>query len=265
MLLEWFKFVRIDPPGQWCCNQAVFEAIQKCGGTSFIEVGVGAGVLSRPLCERGLTGVGVDFSAEAVQIARHNMIDHIEAGRYTLVHDDISNLHPNGRCYSLGLSMMVMEHVADDVAFVRRISDFVEPGGHVIVAVPGRQDRWGIEDETVGHLRRYSRKDLERVLSEAGLVHVTVWSVAVPVANLLFRLGNLTLRTSAEVSKTRLSKVDQTRTSGIREIPFKTVFPAWFGVLLNRTTLYPLFVLQRFFYSTNLGLTLVAFGRKSGT
>jgi hypothetical protein len=100
------------------------------------------------------------------------------------------------------------------------------------------------------------------VLLEAGLTDVTVWSVAVPVANLLFRLGNLTIRRSTEVTKRELSKIDQTKTSGIREIPFKTVFPAWFKMVLNRTTLYPLFVLQRRFYATNLGLTMVAFGRK---
>jgi 2-polyprenyl-3-methyl-5-hydroxy-6-metoxy-1,4-benzoquinol methylase len=255
-------FIRIDPPGQWCYYEAVFEAIEKCGGSSFIEVGIGAGVLSRPLCERGFTGLGVDFSADAVRLARQTMADHVAAGRYNLVEDDIFNVSPNGRRYSLGLSMMVMEHVADDIGFVRRIADFVEPGGHVILAVPGRQDRWGIEDETVGHLRRYDRNDLERVLRQAGLRDVTVWSVAVPVGNLLFRLSNLTVRRSGEVKKTALSKVEQTKTSGIREIPFKTVFPSWFKLFLNRRTLYPLFLLQRAFYSTNLGLTMIAFGRK---
>ena len=259
------KLVRIDPPGQWCSYEAMFDAIRRCGGTSFIEVGVGAGVLSRPLCERGLTGLGVDFSPDAVRITRQNMSDHIKAGRYDVVEDDIFTIRSNGRRYALGLSMMVMEHVADDVGFVRRIAEFIEPGGHVLIAVPGRQDRWGVEDETVGHLRRYDRNDLERVMREAGLSDVTVWSVAVPVANLLFRLGNLTIRRSGELTKTQLSKVDQTKTSGVREIPFKTVFPAWFKVLLNRTTLYPLFVLQRAFYSTNLGLTMLAFGRKTGS
>lgn len=256
------KFVRIDPPGQWCYYEAVFEAIEKCGGSTFIEVGVGAGVLSQPLCERGFTGLGVDFSGDAIKIARRNMSDHLKAGRYDLMEDDIFKVRPKERRYALGLSMMVMEHVADDVGFVRRIADFVEPGGHVIVAVPGRQDRWGIEDETVGHLRRYERTDLERVLREAGLTDVTVWSVAVPIGNLLFRLSNLTVKASGEVDKVQLSKVDQTKTSGIREIPFKTVFPSWFKLLLNRTTLYPLFVLQRFFYSTNLGLVMLAFGRR---
>jgi SAM-dependent methyltransferase len=258
------KFVPIDPPGQWCYYEAVYEVINKrgSGAKTFIEVGVGAGVLSRQLCDRGYEGLGIDFSEEATAMAKHAMADHLAAGRYRLIEDDLFNVQPDGRRYSLGLSMLVMEHAADDVGFVRRIAEFVEPSGLVVIAVPGRRDRWGIEDETVGHLRRYDRSDLERVLTEAGLKDVQVWSVAVPIANVLFRAGNLLLRLSGETRKTQLSKVDQTKTSGIREIPFKTVFPSWFKLFLNRTTLFPLFVLQRLFYRTNLGVTMIAFGRK---
>jgi 2-polyprenyl-3-methyl-5-hydroxy-6-metoxy-1,4-benzoquinol methylase len=259
------KFVRIDPPGQWCYHEAVYEALARCDGgkaKTFIEVGIGAGVLSRPLCDRGYSGLGVDFSPEAIAKARHLMAEHVKSGRYRLVESDIFDLQTGAERFSVGLSMMVMEHVADDVGFVRRIADFVEPGGQVILAVPGRQDRWGIEDETVGHLRRYDRAGLERVLAEAGLRDIAVWSVAVPLANVLFRLSNLMVRLGGEARKTRLSKVEQTKTSSVREIPFKTIFPSWFTLFLNRRTLYPMFVLQRMFYRTNLGLTMLASGTK---
>ena len=257
------KLVPLEPPGQWCLNEAVYEVIEKFGGRgkTFIEVGVGNGVLSRPLCDRGYEGVGVEFSDEAAAVARRAMANHVAAGRYRLIADDIFNLRPD-RQYSVGVSLMVMEHVDDDVGFVQRITQFLEPGGLVIIAVPGRRDRWGIEDETVGHLRRYDRSDLYRVMVQAGLREVGVWSVAVPVANILFRAGNLLLRMSGETRKRQLSKIDQTKMSGIREIPLKTVFPSWFSIVLNRTALYPLLVMQRLFYRTNLGLTMVAFGRR---
>jgi hypothetical protein len=66
----------------------------------------------------------------------------------------------------------------------------------------------------------------------------------------------------AKRERRQLSKIDQTKMSGIREIPLKTVFPSWFSIVLNRTALYPLLVMQRLFYRTNLGLTMVAFGRR---
>jgi hypothetical protein len=43
-----------------------------------------------------------------------------------------------------------------------------------------------MKDETVGHLRRYEREGLEDKLRIAGLSNVEIWSVAVPVTNLLF-------------------------------------------------------------------------------
>ena len=129
--------------------------------------------------------------------------------------------------------------------------------------MPGRPDLWGIEDETVGHVRRYDRARLSGVLTRAGLRNVHVWSVAVPVANLLFRLGNAMIRASGEARKKSLSTRQQTEESGIRKIPFKTVFPPAFRLLLNRYTMAPLFVLQRLFYGSDLGLTLLAFGEKS--
>ncbi len=257
------KFVRIDPPGQWCSYQAVDDAIAQCGGRTFFEVGCGAGRLSRRLCERGLSGRGVEISAAAAAAGREYLRDFIASGCYTLSEGDLFHVDPDGNGYDIGLSLMVMEHVEDDLAFVRRMAEFVKPGGHLIIGVPGRRDRWSVEDETVGHFRRYDRADLASVLERGGLRDVHVWSVAVPVANLLFRLGNLMLRRSGELDKKALTLQEQTEASGIREIPFKTVFPSAFGLILNRYTLWPLFALQRLFYGTNLGLTLVGFGTRA--
>jgi len=257
------RLVKIDPPGSWCHYEAVMEMISHTGGKTFLEVGCGPGTLSLRLCEKGWQGLGIDFSAPAIAEAKLNLSEYIRDGRYRLIATDIFDLDPGDEKFDVGLSMMVMEHVRDHVGFVKRIINFIKPGGYVIVAVPGRRDRWGIEDETVGHLRRYDRDDLKNTLVSAGLTDVTVWSVAVPVANLLFHFGNFFIRNSPEIDKMAQPAREQTETSGVREIPWKTVFPSSFKLILNRTTLYPLFVLQRFFYSSNLGLTMMACGKVS--
>jgi len=255
------KLVKIDPPGSWCQYEAVLEMIDHVGGKTFLEVGCGPGSLSSRLCANGWQGVGIDFSPTAIAEAKINLDEYIQDGRYRLIHGDIFDVDLGEEKFDVGLSMMVMEHVTNHVGFVKRIVDFIKPGGHVIVGVPGRRDRWGIEDETVGHLRRYDRVDLKETLVSAGLSDVTVWSVAVPTANLLFHFGNFFIRNSSEVDKVKQSAREQTETSGVREIPWKTVFPSSFKLILNRTTLYPLFVLQRLFYNSNLGLTMIACGK----
>jgi SAM-dependent methyltransferase len=162
----------------------------------------------------------------------------------------------------LAISYMVMEHVEDDTGFLEAIARFVKPGGTLIIAVPGRRDCWSLEDETVGHLRRYDRGDLDAVLRKANLDAVSVWSVGVPTINMLFKISlRMVARSVAETSKVGLSPRQQTETSGIREIPWKTVFPSWVRIILNRVTLYPLFVVQRWFYRTNLGVVMMGMGR----
>jgi SAM-dependent methyltransferase len=191
--------------------------------------------------------------------AKTNLSKFIAAGAYRLIAGDIFDLEIDEQ-FDVGLSIMVMEHIEDDAGFLGRLASFIKPGGLVLIGVPGRLDRWGVEDETVGHLRRYDRAGLEETLRAVGLTAVSVWSVSVPVANILFHLGNFFIRRSSEVKKVTQSPREQTQASGIREIPGKTLFPAWFKLILNRFTLYPLFLLQRFFYRTDLGLTVIGRG-----
>ncbi len=259
------KFVKIDPPGTFCTQEALRDALRHRGGQTFLDVGCGSGALSRLLCDAGLTGTGVDFSARAIKIAGETLAPYVADGRYRLHLGDIYDLPANFAGVDLAISYMVMEHVHDDVAFLQTIAKFVKPGGNLIIAVPGRRDCWSFEDETVGHLRRYDRDDLDAVMSKANLSRISVWSIGVPTINMLFNLSLwMVTRADAETAKVGLSQREQTETSGIREIPWKTVFPSWVRIILNRVTLYPLFVIQRWFYRTNLGVVMMGMGQVGG-
>ena len=256
------KFVKIDPPGTFCAQEALRDALKERAGDTFLDVGCGGGDNSKLLCDIGLVGVGVDFSERALQIAEKTLASEIESGRYRLHLGDVHDLPNDFAKVDIAISYMVMEHVEDDVAFIRKIAQYVKPNGNIILAVPGRRDRWSFEDETVGHLRRYDRADLAEVLRKANLSQTSVWSVGVPIINILFNLSLwLVSRSRPEAAKVGLSQREQTETSGIRDIPWKTVFPSWFRLVLNRTTLFPLFVIQRMFYKTGLGVVMMGIGR----
>lgn len=254
------KFVKIDPPGTFCTQEALRDALKERRGQTFLDVGCGGGDLSKLLCDAGLSGVGFDFSERAIEVARTVMAPYIEKGQYRLQLGDVHELPPDFKV-DLAISYMVMEHVEDDVGFIQKIAQFVKPGGNIVLAVPGRRDRWSLEDETVGHLRRYDRADLDAVLCKAGLNQVSVWSVGVPTINMLFNVSLWMVKRSGEAAKVGQSQREQTETSGIRAIPWKTVFPSWVRIILNRTTLYPLFVIQRIFYRTGLGVVMMGRGR----
>jgi len=256
------KMVKLAPPGTLCQDHALMELVATTGSASFCEVGPGAGDVSAALCRRGLRGVGVEYSAAAAAKARALLAPEIGAGRYELLEGDFTAATGLGSGFDLALSLMVIEHVEDDADFMRRLAGLVRPGGTVIVGVPARKDRWGIEDETAGHFRRYNRKDLEQLMLGSRLELVDVRSVSVPVANLAFHVSNFLVRRAGERRKLALSQRERTDTSGIRDIPFKTVFPPMFKLVLNPVTMYPFFVLQRLFYKTDLGLTLLGSGRR---
>jgi SAM-dependent methyltransferase len=63
----------------------------------------------------------------------------------------------------------VLEHVADDVAALRRMREALPPGGRVVVFSPA--GRWLASrfDRGIGHFRRYARGALARTAREAGL------------------------------------------------------------------------------------------------
>lgn len=255
------KFVRINPPGSFCTQEALRDALEERGGKTFLDVGCGGGDLSKLLCDAGLTGVGIDFSERALEIARSLLDPYIKQGTYRLQLGDLHDLPDDFAKVDLAISYMVMEHIEDDLAFLQKIVKFVKPGGNIVIGVPGRRDRWSLEDETVGHFRRYDREDLEAVLQKANLGQTSVWSVGVPTINMLFRISLWMIIRSGAAAKKTESQREQTETSGIREIPWKTVFPSWVRIILNRTTLYPLFVIQRLFYRTGLGIVMMGMGR----
>jgi len=252
--------VRLPPPGTLCLTQAILELVADSNAETFCEIGPGAGDLSAALCHAGLHGIGVELSSSAAEIARDTLGKPIEEGQFRLVEGDFMEIDDLGSSFDLAVSMMVMEHVQDDAAFLGRMTKLVRPGGTVLIGVPARMDRWGIDDETAGHFRRYEKTALVRALKDAGLERAQARSVAVPIANLTFHISNMLVGRAGEARKLALSQRARTDTSGIRDISFKTTFPSSFRFLLNPVAMRPLFWLQRRFYATALGLTLLGYG-----
>jgi hypothetical protein len=100
----------------------------------------------------------------------------------------------------------------DDLAFARRLAG-VNVGGHLIIHVPGRRDRWSIEDETNRTLAplRSARPRAGPRDADCARTSPEV-DCAVP-ANLLFHAGNLLLRLGGG-SQDRLSRGRNRREAG---------------------------------------------------
>ncbi len=139
----------------------------------------------RTVCDFGC-GDGTLLSilqARSPQPARFFGIDlvthHIENPSFSLIKANLSD--PNIQIpekMDVGLSSEVLEHVPDPKQALVNIFSSLKPGGILFLSVPSGPIF--SFDERVGHLRHFAKKDLERLLKEAGFTGVRVWKFGFP-------------------------------------------------------------------------------------
>jgi SAM-dependent methyltransferase len=63
----------------------------------------------------------------------------------------------------------VVEHCADDARAVAELARTLAPGGRMLLSVPAYRWAWSDHDVRAGHHRRYTRRQLVRLVEDAGL------------------------------------------------------------------------------------------------
>lgn len=257
------KYIKIDPPGTFCFNDAFLNLVKKIKAKKFLEIGCGEGEISNKLLKKGYYGTGIDFSKIAVEKAIKKNNYYIEEGRYKVFLSNIFENNNNIDCdFDFIISFCVMEHLKEDNEFLKIIKSKLKDNGYIFISVPARKSKWSIEDDTAGHVKRYEKNELFELLNNSGYKNIKIISVGVPISNLLLNVSNFFILKSSERNKKELSKEEQTKLSGIREIPFKTIFPIFFKIFFNKITLLPFLIIQRFFFKSNLGLVMLIQAQK---
>lgn len=124
-----------------------------------LEVGCGTGGNLGMLEKFGRT-VGMDLPVALKWSARRKF------GR--LVASRAEALACRDNAVDLVVCLDVLEHLGDDLAAAREMFRACRQGGHLLLTVPAYRFLWSEHDEALGHRRRYSRKELGRVVVEAG-------------------------------------------------------------------------------------------------
>lgn len=254
------KYVYLHPPGTLCLYHAILHEIFSENFSSFVEIGPGQGFLSEILCKKGLHGIGIESSQISLNLLNKRMHDFINKNQYEILKQDVMEM-THDISVDIAVSVMVMEHIKNDYSFLENAKALVRDNGVVLIAVPGRMDKWGIEDEIYGHFRRYEKNELFEMMNNVGMKDVKVYSIGVPVSNMLFNIGNCLTRNSEAQSRKKYNKGEQTDLSSVIEVKGKTYFPSIFKIILNNYTMLPFIQLQKVFYGTKYGLTLLGVGR----
>jgi SAM-dependent methyltransferase len=80
----------------------------------------------------------------------------------------------------------VIEHIDDDRGVLRAMYEGIAPGGGVVLTVPQHQALWSPIDDFGCHRRRYSRRELQDKLRDAGFTVVRMTSFLSLLLPLLF-------------------------------------------------------------------------------
>ena len=144
-------------------KRLILRAVLEAGvrGDRLLDLGCGTGGVLRDWMDESQC-FGIDRNRLALEICARNGFKRLVCGNLTA-------LPFRNESFDAVLLMDVIEHLEDDVAFLRTASELCAPGGRVVVAVPAYQMLWSQHDVTFEHQRRYSAKQLETVLHQSGL------------------------------------------------------------------------------------------------
>ena len=163
-----------------------------------LDVGAGSGVFSKLLLEKDRAK-----AAYCVDPAYPENTAQTHAGK---------PLHfvQNKPAADADLVMMmdVLEHVDDDLELLRAYSDDLRPGAQVFITVPAFNSLWSGHDVFLEHRRRYRRKEVDDLVSRAGLnvkVSRYFYGGLFPVAYVKRRADRKRLETGALEAKSDLA------------------------------------------------------------
>lgn len=131
-------------------------------GAPFADIGGGNGFVALAIEAMGLATLLVEPGPRGAARARARGLSSVVEG--TL---DSCRFH-DGCLAGAGL-FDVVEHIPDDVAFLRETARALRPGGLLFITVPAYPILWSHEDDVAGHQRRYTKATMRELLAAAGL------------------------------------------------------------------------------------------------
>ena len=127
---------------------------------NILDVGCGTGANLEMLSQFG-EAEGVDVSAEALSFCRERGLTKVKQGAAEALPYEAGS-------FDLVTGLDVVEHLDDDLAGLKEMRRVLRRGGHTLLFVPAFMFLWGVQDDVSNHRRRYTLKELKRVVQEAG-------------------------------------------------------------------------------------------------
>jgi SAM-dependent methyltransferase len=154
-------------------------------GSNLLEVGCGNGIVVNQLEEElNYTIDGCDLNLFAIEKSKPSKGLKMLYNIFDLKQDLLNK-------YDGGILLDVLEHIKDDVEFLRTSAKYVKRNGIIIINTPALQTLYSNYDKEVGHVRRYNKESMMKLINNAGLepLKISYWGMTLlPIAILRKRL-----------------------------------------------------------------------------
>jgi len=141
--------------------QKIIQQNETATDAPVLDVGTGTGANLRLLKKMGFTSVtGVDSSEDAIRFCAEKGFGVVEKG-------DVCDLPFAADHFQLVLATDIIEHV-DETPALKELFRVLAPGGTAVFTVPAFQMLWGLQDELSHHKRRYTKRQIELAVKQAG-------------------------------------------------------------------------------------------------
>lgn len=143
------------------CITTAIKLFPPHDGGAIYDLGGGNGYVSRGIKDCGFEAVLVEPGKNGALNARRRGIDSV-------ICSTLEDAHFRSDALTAVGVFDVIEHVQDDIAFLKTINRILIPDGKIYITVPAYQFLWSSEDEYGGHYRRYTIHMLSAELLKLG-------------------------------------------------------------------------------------------------
>jgi glycosyltransferase involved in cell wall biosynthesis len=137
-------------------------------GDSVLEIGAGLGNLSGRLMAKRIRYVAAEKDPLYLHALHNRFLKTPNVEVVALKPDVLEDYAALRDQFDTAVCVNVLEFVPDPFQVLEGLATALKPGGRLVVLVPQGKSLFGTVDKTLGHLRRFSREDIEALLKSAG-------------------------------------------------------------------------------------------------
>jgi len=175
-------------PRQYFRQTLLISYIKK-GNNLVLDAGCGNGSLSFRIVKKEQKVIGIDLTKENVDFAK-SVKDSSGIKNIKFMQMGLTDIKFKDKLFDVVVSGEVLEHIKNDDKVVKHFNRVLKKGGQCVISVPQNPNLWSNEDDWVGHVRRYTRKDFIKLMEKNGFKVENIKSVGFPIVKVYFYFFN---------------------------------------------------------------------------